>query len=128
MRTRSAAPVLMLVLASVLAACGGAHAAASDPSKPPPPKTTVAVDSRKTVDVNLYVLSGVRRVRLGLVPGMSTRSFVIPADLVGTSERLRFAVEIIGTLGHKTIGSERRFESEQDLPARPGDELNLTLY
>lgn len=128
MRTRSAVPVLMLVLASFLASCGGAHAAASDPNRPPPPKTTVEVDSRKTVDVNLFVLNGTRRMRLGLVPGMSTRNFVIPADLVGTSERLRFAVEVIGTLGHKSIGSERAFESEQELTARPGDELKLTLY
>lgn len=128
MRTQSALPALLLVLCAVASACGGAHGAAADPNRPPPPKTTVAVESRKLVDVNLYALTGTRRLRLGTVPGMTTRNFVLPPDMVGNTDRIRFGIEIIGTLGHKSLGSDRTFESEQEMSVRPGDELSLTIY
>ena len=116
MRATQAFPLLLL-LASV-AACSGARTAA-DPNRPPPPYTTVEVRNLKTVDFNLYVLSETRRIRLGTVPGMSTRGFVLPPSLIGDMERIRFGLE--------TIGSDAGSLSEQELPVRAGEQLNLTI-
>ncbi|WP_408890590.1 hypothetical protein ACJ2CR_08285 [Myxococcus faecalis] len=126
MPTRAALSVVLLLIGALACACATTQAADAD--QPPRPKTTVQVESRKTVDVNLYALNGARRVRLGTVPGMSSRSFVLPPDMVGVTDRVRFGVEIIGTFGGKNIGSERRFESEQEISVQPGEEVTLTLY
>jgi hypothetical protein len=85
----------------------------------PPAKTTVAVRNLLKADLNFYVVRGASRVRLGLVPGMSTRDFVIPPHMVGQFEHLRFATEIIGSNGGGT--------SDQEMPVRPGDALSLTI-
>lgn len=123
MRVLRAVPLLLLVF---VASCSGVQTA-EDPSQPPPPKTTVEVENRKTTDLNLYVLKGSSRLRLGTVPGMSTRTFVIPTHLIGEADRVRFGVEVIGTFGNDRIGSERRFTSEEELPVRAGEQLSLTI-
>jgi hypothetical protein len=123
MRALQAVPLLLLVF---VASCSGAQTA-EDPSKPPRPKTTVEVENRKTTDLNLYVLNGARRIRLGTVPGMATRNFVIPPHMIGEADRVRFGVEVIGTFGDERIGSERRFTSEEELPVRAGEQLSLTI-
>jgi hypothetical protein len=92
---------------------------ASSEEEAPPAKTTVEVRNLQKVDVNLYVLRGANRVRLGTVPGMSTRSFVIPPHLIGKFDFIRFATE--------TIGSNGRSTGDQEMPVRPGDELTLTI-
>jgi hypothetical protein len=123
MRATQVVPVVLLAFA---VACSSVQTA-EDPTKPPPPKTTVEVKNLKTVDCNLYVLNGARQVRLGTVPGMATRNFVIPSHLVGESDRLRFGIEIIGTFMHKRAGTEPTITSEESLPMRPGEELSLTI-
>ncbi|MFP2907056.1 hypothetical protein ACLESD_18815 [Pyxidicoccus sp. 3LFB2] len=123
MRAFQAVPLLLLVF---VASCSGVQKA-EDASKPPP-DTTVVVENRKTVDLNLYVLNGARRSRLGTVPGMSSRSFVIPPHLIGDADRIRFGVEIIGTFGSDGVGSERRFLSEEELPVTAGEELSLVIH
>ncbi|MCP3102851.1 hypothetical protein LZ198_28635 [Myxococcus sp. K15C18031901] len=123
MRPRLLPLVLWLGLAF---ACGGARGAQQGDT-PPPPDTTVEVRSFKKVDVNLFVLSPTRRIRLGTVPGMTTRAFVVPPAALSDSGRVRFGIEVIGTYGANDIGSERRFESEQELNVRPGDTLSLTV-
>lgn len=118
--------VFLLWLAFAVS-CSGVQKA-EDPSKPPPPETTVEVKNLKKVDFNLYVLKGASRYRLGTTPGMTTRTFVIPAHLVADFNYLRFGLETIGTFGGKDgIGSERHSTSEQELPVRPGQQLSLTI-
>jgi len=121
-------PLLLLLVSwlGLTLACGGARAAQQGDT-PPPPETTVEVRSFKKVDVNLFVRSPTRRLRLGTVPGMTTRTFVIPPTLLSDAERLGFAFEVIGTFGDEGIGSERRYETEQELNVKPGDSLTLTL-
>ena len=102
MRAIQSVPIVLLAIA---AACSSAQTV-DDPNKPPPPETTVEVKNLKTVDCNVYVLNGARQVRLGLVPGMATRSFVIPAHLVGDADRLRFGLEIIGAFKKPPAGTE----------------------
>lgn len=123
MRVLRAVPLLLLVF---MASCSGVQK--TDDASKPPPKTTVEVQNRKTVDLNLYVLNGARRSRLGTVPGMSSRSFVIPPHLIGDADRVRFGVEVIGTFGSDNVGSERRFLSEEELPVTAGEELSLIIH
>ncbi|NMO14277.1 hypothetical protein HPC49_17020 [Pyxidicoccus fallax] len=117
MRTRSVLPLYLLLVS--VAACSGAQKAGDPSQPPPPPDTPVEVRNLKTVDVNLYALSPTRRLRLGTVPGMTTRSFVIPHQFLGDMDYLRFGMEV--------IGSDAGALSEQQLPVRPGEQLSLTI-
>ena len=90
-----------------------------DPSKPPPPKTALEVRNQKPVDFNMYVLDGTHRIRLGLVPGMSSRTFIIPAHLVNDQGALRFQAD--------TIGSNSVLASDEELSVREGDTVSLTI-
>lgn len=117
MRALRFLPCFLLVLA---VSCSGAQKT-EDPSKPPPPETTVEVRNLKTVDINLfvYMLNSSSRVRLGTVPSMSTRNFVIPPRLLGDMDRIRFRVE--------TIGSDAAANGDQELPVTAGEQLSLTI-
>jgi hypothetical protein len=97
------------------------------PTRPPLPRTTVEVRNLKPVDFNLYVLTGTHRLRLGTVPGMKTRSFVIPPHVVGERTLLQFGFDTIGSFGHATFGSPRRTLSDDPLLVRAGDQLALTV-
>lgn len=90
-----------------------------DPSEPPRPTTTLEVRNQKPIDFNMYVLDGTRRIRLGLVPGMSSRTFTIPAHMVNDRGSLRFQAD--------TIGSNAVLASEEELPVREGDAVSLTI-
>lgn len=90
-----------------------------DPSKPPPPKTTLEVRNQKPVDFNMYVVDGTRRIRLGLVPGMSSRTFTIPAHMVNDRGSLRFQAD--------TIGSNTVLASDEELAVHEGDTVSVTI-
>ncbi|WP_224246519.1 hypothetical protein [Hyalangium gracile] len=108
---------LLLLLTSV--SCSGVRTP-EDPTRPPPPKTTVEVRNQKPIDFNMYVLSETTRIRLGLVPGMSSRTFTIPPHLLPNEQGLlRFQADPIGSNAVST--------SDQELMVRAGDELSLTL-
>ncbi len=107
---------LLLLLAAV--SCSSVQTP-GDPSKPPPPKTTLEVRNEKPVDFNLYVLNGTTRIRLGLVPGLSSRTFTIPPHLIPVHGPLRFQAEI--------IGSDAVLASDEDLMVHEGDALSLTV-
>ncbi|HVG60950.1 MAG TPA: hypothetical protein VNA24_20495 [Hyalangium sp.] len=90
-----------------------------DPSAPPRPKTSVEVRNQKPVDFNMYVVDGTRRIRLGLVPGMSSRTFTIPAHMVNDRGSLRFQAD--------TIGSDTVLASDEELAVHEGDTVSLTI-
>ncbi|MCY1014570.1 hypothetical protein [Pyxidicoccus sp. MSG2] len=117
MRATQVVPFALLVLA---VSCSSAQKV-EDPSKPPPPDTTVEVRNLKTVDFNLfvYVMNGASRVRLGTVPAMSTRNFVIPHQTIRDTDRIRFRTE--------TIGSDAVSDGDQELPVTAGEHLSLTI-
>jgi hypothetical protein len=107
---------LLLLLAAV--SCSSVQTA-EDPSKPPPPRTTVEVRNQKFIDFNMYVLNGTTRIRLGIVPGMTTRTFTIPPHLIPVHGPLRFQAH--------TIGSDDIQTSDEELMVHQGDALSLTL-
>jgi hypothetical protein len=117
MRATQVVPLVLLVLA---VSCSSAQKVEDSP-KPPPPETTVEVRNLKPVDYNLfvYVLDGTTRVRLGIVPAISTRNFVIPHQTIGERNRIRFRVEM--------IGSQFATDDDQELPVTVGEKLDLTI-
>lgn len=111
----SVALLLILLLALAAAACTGGRT--RDPAAPQE-RTTVRVENRKFLDVNVYVLEGGQRRRLGTVPGISSRVFTIPPSLIFGMATLRFQVDPIGS-GHAPIS--------QEITVREGDEIILTV-
>lgn len=82
----------------------------------------------KSVDFKLYVLTGTHRLRLGTVPGMTTRLFVIPSHVIGEKNLLQFRFDTIGSFGRATFGSPRQTLGEDPLLVRAGDQLMLTVH
>jgi hypothetical protein len=113
-----AAQLLPLLLLLAAVSCSSVQTP-EDPSHPPPPKTTLEVRNEKPVDFNLYVMNGTTRIRLGLVPGMSSRTFTIPHHLIPVHGPLRFQAA--------TIGSDDVLASDEDVMVHEGAALSLTI-
>jgi hypothetical protein len=78
------------------------------------------VRNQKYIDFNLYVLNGTHRIRLGTVPGMSTRVFTIPPHLIPNKRgTVRFQID--------PIGSDQVSSQDEDLVVHEGDRISLTL-
>lgn len=104
-----------LLLLSGAAACGPR----SGPAPPRQPATVVQVQNQKFLDVTVYVYSsGGQRVRLGMVPGVSTRTFTIPARLIFGTASLRFQADPIGS---------RETPVSHDISVQPGDTVHLVI-
>jgi hypothetical protein len=106
--------------------------------------TTVEVRNFKPIDFNLYVITGTHRLCLGDIPGLTTRTFVIPSHVLHNKvSRMRFGLDTIGTFELNTMGTLRsasqplpggfpirileRFLSTEVPAVRVGDQLSLTI-
>jgi hypothetical protein len=108
-------PFVALLLLLV-GSCGPRTSA--DPSNPPPPETTVEVRNQKLVDMTVFALNGGRRIRLGLVPAVSTRTFTVPPNLIFEMATLRFLADPVGSNAQQV---------SEELLVHPGDQLTVTL-
>lgn len=79
---------------------------------------TVRVDNQALLDVNIYVLRSGQRTRLGTVTALSTRTFPLPASLVGTSVTVQFRAEFIGS---------SRAPVSENVVVWAGDEIELRI-
>jgi hypothetical protein len=77
---------------ALLAACATARAPAN-----PQAETTVRVENQSTMDMNIYVLRGAERIRLGTVTAVSTSVLKIPNNLIFGATPLRFLADPIGS-------------------------------
>jgi hypothetical protein len=107
----------VLVLLLLLAACAPQRGPRR-PAAPDGPDTVVRVENRSFTQMNIYVLRGSQRIRLGSVPGVSTRSFELPRNLVFGTTSLRFLADPLGS---------SRTPISREIPVREGDELVLTI-
>ncbi|HEX9293614.1 MAG TPA: hypothetical protein VF873_08000 [Gemmatimonadales bacterium] len=105
---------VLLALALLSAGCGRAFK--SGPREPDP-RTTLRVQNQNFLDMNVYVLRGGQRIRLGMVPGLSTEVFTIPAYIVRSSP-LQFEVHPIGGLENPRT---------ETISVQPGDEIHITI-
>jgi hypothetical protein len=84
------------------------------------PRTTLEVNNRMSVEVDMYALDRTQRVHLGSVPARRTRTLTIPPHLIADGGgRLRFQA--------KALGSDNLLDREEELLVRPGEALSLTL-
>jgi hypothetical protein len=100
-------------------ACGGVRPQ-PDASTADKPRTTLEVNNRHAVEVDIYAMDRTQRVHLGSVPARRTKTLTIPAHLVANGGgRLRFRAE--------ALGSDNLLAREEELLVREGDALSLTL-
>jgi hypothetical protein len=108
------ASIWLLAFALLSAGC---HHGANQASPEPEAVTRVRVENRNFLDMNVYVLSGGQRVRLGQVPGLSTQVLTIPSYLV-RSAPLQFELHAIGG---------RTNPRTETISVQPGDEVSLMI-
>ncbi len=108
--------LLLLVVALSVAGCGGRRS--RGPAPPAVARTTVRVENQNFLDMNVFVLNGSQRVRLGTVSGVSTRVFTIPANLIFGISSLRFMADPVGSSNTPI---------SQEISVRAGDEVLLTI-
>src|SRR5437016_12368067 len=96
------------------AAC---HRAAVEPINPQA-EVAVNVDNQNFLDMNVFLVRGGQRIRLGTVPGLTSRILMVRPDLVGYGTELRFELHPIG--GRSNPVSET-------ISVRPGDVIQLTI-
>ncbi len=82
------------------------------------PQTTVVVDNRSILDMNIYIIRGGQRIRLGTANGLSRTSLKVPTGIVSGSTPVRFLAD--------PIGSTRTPVSEE-ITVNEGDEVTLML-
>ncbi len=105
-------PLLLFTLAA--AAC---HRGAVAPINPQA-EVAVSVDNQNFLDMNVFLIRGGQRIRLGTVPGLSSRILMVRPELVGYGTELRFELHPIG--GRSNPISET-------ITVRPGDVVQLTI-
>ena len=110
---RPLSPSLVLV-ALATAAC---HRGAVAPINPQA-EVAVTVDNQNFLDMNVFLVRGGQRIRLGTVPGLTQRILMVRPELIGYGTELRFELHPIG--GRSNPVSET-------ISVRPGDVIQLTI-
>jgi hypothetical protein len=106
--------VLTLTLLTATIACGSTRRG----PVPEAERTTVEVRNQNFLDMNIYVLSGSQRIRLGTVTGLSTRTLTIPSSLVFGSATVRFEMNPIGSTARPV---------SQEITVSQGGQIVLTI-
>ena len=105
---------ILPLLALVALAC---HHGAVAPINPQA-EVAVTVENQNFLDMNVFLIRGGQRIRLGTVPGLTSRILMVRPDLIGYGTELRFEVHPIG--GRSNPISET-------ITVRPGDVIQLTI-
>jgi len=105
-------PLLLFTLAA-----GPCHRGAVRPISPQA-EVAVSVDNQNFLDMNVFLIRGGQRIRLGMVPGLSSRILMVRPELVGYGTELRFELHPIG--GRSNPISET-------ITVRPGDVIELRI-
>lgn len=108
----------LAVLTVLAAAPACARAPAADEGPPPRTETMLRVENQDFLDMNIYAIRSGQRVRLGSVPGLSTRVLSIPMSLVGGGASLRFLADPVGSA---------RTPVSHEIFVQPGDVIELTI-
>lgn len=103
-----------LAIMIILASCSGTRRPPADPQE----ATYVRVENQSTLDMNIYVLRGSQRVRLGTATAHQTSRFRIPRDLIFGITALRFMADPIGS---------NRTPISHEIAVTAGDEIELRI-
>jgi hypothetical protein len=109
------APYAPLALAIIAAAA--CHHGAVAPVNPQA-EVAVDVDNQNFLDMNVFLIRGGQRIRLGTVPGLSTRILMVRPDWIGYGTEVQFEVHPIGGRANPIT---------ETISVRPGDVIHLTI-
>lgn len=107
-----------VMLATLLMAGAGCHRNQVETEVDPSTPTILVVDNQAFNDMNIYVLEGGRRVRLGLAVGNSQTRFTLPKYMVRPLTQLRFMADPIGS---------NRTPVSDEIMISPGEEISLRI-
>src|SRR5947207_14615178 len=107
-----ALPLLLCTFAA--AAC---HRGAVAPINPRA-EVALNVDNQNFLDMNVYLVRGGQRIRLGTVPGLSSRTIMLRPEYVGYGADLQFELHPIGGQGNPITES---------ISVHPGDVISLRI-
>ena len=82
------------------------------------PRTVLEVDNQGFNDVNIYVVTGGFRQRIGFATGHTKTLITIPPSAVTGSRMLQFLADPIGS---------RRTALSQEIYVAPGDQVTLVI-
>ncbi|MGQ0767005.1 MAG: twin-arginine translocation signal domain-containing protein [Gemmatimonadota bacterium] len=102
----------LVAAAAVTAGCGANQPAADQP------RTMLRVQNQSTLDMNIYLLAGSQRVRLGTATALTTTMLRIPSQFVFGASSLRFLADPIGAT---------RTPVSESITVSPGDEVTLLI-
>src|SRR5256886_16656501 len=100
--------LLLIVLA------GACHRPAAAPLNPRA-EVAVTVENQNFLDMDVFLIRGGQRVRLGMVPGLSSRMLMVRPELIGYGTGVQFELHPIGGLGQAP-------RAERSVAARGGDQ------
>ena len=103
-----------LRLGLALGACHGRTAAPVNPQA----EVAVNVDNQNFADMNVFIIRGGQRIRLGMVPGLTSRILMVRPDLIGYGAEVQFELHPIGGRGNPL---------SETISVRPGDVIHLTI-
>jgi hypothetical protein len=110
--------LLTLALACIAVAAPGCRPPAATPAGAEEQRATVRVENRASLDMNIYLLRGAERIRLGTASALSTQRFRIPPGVIFGPTTLRFLADPIGST---------RTPISDEIIVNPGDEVVLTI-
>jgi len=111
-------PLLLLCGALIVTAACGSHRRRAATDSGPPPDVTLQVTNHNFLDVTVFVLHDGQRLRIGLVTGSTTQSFVLPGRLVALSHELALLGDAVGSPA---------FARSETILVRPGQRIEWTL-
>jgi hypothetical protein len=107
-------------LSSLLCLVGVAGACHRPPGPPLNPQAEVAVtvENQNFLDMDVFIIRGGQRIRLGTVSGVSSRILMVRPDLIGYGTEVQFEVHPIGGRANPIT---------ETISVRPGDVIHLTI-
>jgi hypothetical protein len=87
---RHAARPLGVLLIALLSACAPLEQGAE-------PFATLVIENDSAMHVNIHAVRHGSRLRIGMVPGVSTRDFPIRNDMLGPAGELNLVIDPIGS-------------------------------
>lgn len=81
-------------------------------------ETTLLVDNQAVLDMNIYVLRGSERIRLGTAGGLKTTLLRIPPQLIFGATALRFLADPVGS---------NRTPVSDEIIVSAGDQVTLRI-
>jgi hypothetical protein len=99
-------------------AAAGCHGRAAAPPNPQA-EIAVTVNNENFLDMDVFIVrSGGGRIRIGMVPGLSSRILMVRPEFLPAMSEVRFEVHPIGSDAHPM---------SETILVRPGDVIHLTI-